>query len=93
MARQLTVSVIWTLSSIALVAAGILKKFRPVRLMGITLFGITILKVFFVDLSNLQTLYRIISFILLGVILILVSYMYQRYRHLILASSEPNQTG
>jgi uncharacterized membrane protein len=38
------------------------------------------LKVFFVDLSSLEKLYRIISFIVLGVILLAVSFLYQRLR-------------
>jgi uncharacterized membrane protein len=47
------------------------------------LFGITILKIFVYDLSFLETTYRIGSFIGLGLILLAVSYVYQRYKALI----------
>jgi uncharacterized membrane protein len=51
---------------------------------SIVLFGFTILKIFIYDLSFLETLYRIFSFIGLGVILLAVSYLYQKYKDVIL---------
>lgn len=53
------------------------------RIAAIVLFGVAILKIFIYDLSFLDTVYRIVSFIGLGVILLSVSYLYQRYRGLI----------
>jgi uncharacterized membrane protein len=44
------------------------------------LFGMTIVKVFFVDLSELERGYRVVSFIGLGAILLAVSFLYQRYK-------------
>jgi uncharacterized membrane protein len=38
----------------------------------------TILKVFLVDLSSLDRIYRVISFVVLGVILLAVSFLYQQ---------------
>ena len=52
------------------------------------LFGFTILKIFIYDLSFLDTLYRIFSFVALGLILLTVSYLYQRYRAIILGPSD-----
>jgi len=48
--------------------------------MALLLLGLTIFKVFLFDLSSLEKLYRIISFIVLGAILLAVSFLYQRYR-------------
>lgn len=79
-AIQMTLSVIWTLYAIGLMASGFIWKNRPLRLMAIVIFAVTILKVFLFDLANLDTIYRIISFIVLGVLLVVVSYLYQRYR-------------
>jgi uncharacterized membrane protein len=83
-ARQLTLSGIWGLYSIILIIIGIMKRFQPIRIFAMLLFALTILKVFLFDLSGLQAGYRIISFIGLGIILILVSYLYHRYQHLFL---------
>jgi uncharacterized membrane protein len=77
---QLAVSGLWGLYSILLVTIGIVRKFQPIRLLAILLFGVTILKVFFVDLQEMEKVYRIIASIGLGVILLAVSMMYQKYR-------------
>lgn len=79
-AKQLTLSAVWAVYSIFLVALGILKKVKVIRLFAMLLFGITILKVFLFDLSSLDTIYRILSFLILGVILILVSFLYQVFK-------------
>ena len=79
-AKQLTLSAVWALYSILLVVIGILKKYKPIRIFAIVLFGVTILKVFLFDLSNLDTIYRIMSFLILGVILIGVSFLYQKFK-------------
>ena len=46
--------------------------------MSLALLSLTTLKVFFWDLSSLDRVYRIISFIVLGAILLAVSYLYQK---------------
>ena len=49
-----------------------------VRVMALALLSVTTLKVFVWDLSSLDRIYRIISFVMLGAILLVVSYFYQR---------------
>jgi uncharacterized membrane protein len=72
-------SVFWTLYAIALVAAGIVLRHAYLRWAALALFGFTVVKVFTVDLAGLETLYRIISFLVLGCILLATSYLYFRY--------------
>jgi len=79
--KQLSVSGLWALYSISLVAVGIARRYQLIRLLAIILFGLTILKVFLVDLSELEKIYRIVSFIGLGIILLTASFMYQKYRN------------
>ena len=43
------------------------------------MFGITVLKVFIVDFSQLDSVYRIVSSVALGLLLMGASYLYQRY--------------
>ncbi len=85
--EQLSLSGIWLMYSVVLMITGIWRKFSGFRIASIVLFGITILKIFTYDLSFLETLYRIFSFIGLGLILLGVSYMYQRFKHLVFADS------
>jgi|WetSurMetagenome_2_1015567.scaffolds.fasta_scaffold00663_3 uncharacterized membrane protein len=79
-ARQLSLSIVWAVYASALIGAGIAKQQSIVRLMGIGLIALTILKVFLIDLSALRTIYRIISFVALGFILLAVSYFYNRFK-------------
>lgn len=80
---QFTLSSIWAIYSIILIFLGIIKKYKPARLFAIGLFGITILKVFLSDLSILTGAYRVLSFIILGFILLTVSFLYQKYKTII----------
>jgi len=89
-ARFAAISVLWTLFSIALIAIGFLKNNAFLRQFAIGLFGVTMVKVFFIDMSNVSTPYRIISFTVLGVMLIGASYLYHRYKDRILPAVSEN---
>lgn len=80
-ARQLSLSIIWALYASVIIGVGIVKKIGLLRILGIILTGATILKVFLFDLSELKTIYRITSFVILGLLLLTVSYLYNRFKH------------
>lgn len=73
-------TVAWGVEAVALLAAGFALRDRVLRLSGLALFLICTLKLFFWDLRNLDTLPRIISFIVLGLLLVTVSWVYTRFR-------------
>lgn len=81
--RQVALSILWSGYSIAAVVAGIRFRFRPIRILGIGLFFVTIVKVFSVDIWTLERLDRIISTITLGLILLGAAFLYQRFRKLV----------
>jgi len=87
-ARQLSLSIIWALYASVITGIGIVKKIRLLRILGIILIGATIFKVFLIDLSELKTIYRITSFIILGLLLLAVSYLYNRFKHLIFGENK-----
>lgn len=78
LARQLGLSLLWTASGGLLIAAGARRDSKPVRWQGLLLIGLTVAKVFLFDLSFLERGYRIISIVALGLVLLLVSFFYQR---------------
>ena len=78
LAKQLSLSVVWGLYASGLLIVGQLRRLVLLRVMGLALLSLTILKVFIWDLSSLDRIYRIISFIMLGAILLVVSYFYQK---------------
>ena len=75
---MLTVS--WGIEGILLLIAGFPLRDRVLRLSGLTLFLVCILKLFLYDLRTLDTGYRILSFIVLGLMLLSVSWIYTRFR-------------
>lgn len=81
--HQVTGSVLtvaWGVEAVALLAAGFALRDRVLRLSGLALFLVCTLKLFFWDLRNLETLPRIVSFIVLGLLLVAVSWVYTRFR-------------
>ncbi len=73
-------TVAWGLEGLGLLGAGFPLRDRVMRLSGLALLLFCILKLFVYDLSFLDTLPRILSFIALGLILVGVSWIYTRFR-------------
>ncbi|PIB37357.1 hypothetical protein BFP72_02565 [Reichenbachiella sp. 5M10] len=74
--------IVWALSALVLMILGMKFKLKTLRLASLVIFSITTLKLFFYDLAGNST-GKIISFILLGVILLLVSFLYQKLKFII----------
>ncbi len=74
----------WALAALVLLAAGFAARDRILRIEGLALLLVCIFKAFLYDLRNLETVYRILSFIALGLILLAVSWIYTRFREHIL---------
>ena len=75
--EQMLLSLAWGLYGAALIVVGMMRKYPPLRYIGIFVIGATSLKVFFYDLWELGGIYRVVGFISFGVLLVLVSYLYQ----------------
>ena len=80
LSEELMRSLSWGAYGSALVVVGMWRSLVSIRWIGIAVIGLTVLKVFFVDLSELGGIYRVIGFLVLGVLLVAVSYLYQRRR-------------
>lgn len=74
------ISILWAIISISLVIHGFIRNGSFTRKCGLTLFAFTVLKVFLVDMEHVSTPYRVLSFILLGLLLIAGSFLYYKYR-------------
>jgi uncharacterized membrane protein len=77
-AQQMALSVLWTLFAAAMVLAGMIRKSALLRWQALALFALVVGKVFLYDLSSLQRFYRILTFLVLGILLLVVSFLYQR---------------
>jgi uncharacterized membrane protein len=87
-ARDMSYSIAWGLFALLLLIVGIRKRAAATRYAGLALLGITVVKLFFHDLSQLDQLYRIGAFIAVAVIAILASFLYQRF---LAAASKNNE--
>lgn len=76
-AGQMALSLLWSFYAAALAALGFRFRLRSVRSAGLVLFGITLLKVVFIDISELRQLYRIVALLALGLLLLRVAWAYQ----------------
>jgi len=83
---QLVLSGLWGLYSAALLAAGVAFKERWARYLGLATFALTLVKMVTVDLWQLEILQRTIAFVGLGVLMIGCSFMYNRFRDIIVGT-------
>ncbi len=78
LAQQLGLSILWILYASGLLVLGTRRREAALRWQALILFGLVVGKVFLFDLSFLQRFYRIVSFVVLGAVLLAVSFLYQR---------------
>ncbi len=78
-ARDMSYSIAWALFAFALLLVGMKKDMRFVRYAGLALLLVTLVKLFLHDLGYLSQLYRIGAFIGVALILIIASFVYQRF--------------
>ncbi|HEX8592376.1 MAG TPA: DUF2339 domain-containing protein [Pseudomonas sp.] len=71
---QAGLSIVWTLMALALMIGGHVRSRREVWIAGAVLIGVVVAKLFFVELSNRGGMARIVSFIGVGVLLLVVGY-------------------
>lgn len=88
-ARDMSYSIAWALFALLLLIVGIRKRTAPARYASLALLGVTLMKLFFHDLSQLDQLYRIGAFIVVAVIAIVASFLYQRFLAAVEKNNEP----
>ena len=79
-------SVWWSVYAAGLLIGGLLGRWAAIRYMALAVFAVTLGKVFLVDMAGVEAGYRIASFLALGVLLVGVSFLYQRYFRAALAA-------
>ena len=76
-------TVVWAIYALVLMVLGLKKNIRMLRIFALGAFSLTILKLFTYDISNISTGGKIVAFISLGIILLVVSFLYQKLKRLI----------
>ena len=79
LAESYAYSAVWLVFALALFVAGLRFRQQPVRYAGLGVMVLVVLKVFLADMSNLEGLWRIASFVGLGLCLVGIGFLYQRF--------------
>lgn len=78
LAAELGVSAWWLIFAAALVGFGFRRNHKPARIAGLGVAGLAVVKVLMFDLSSLDALYRVGSVFILGLVFLLLAYLYHR---------------
>jgi uncharacterized membrane protein len=81
-------SVLWALTAIVWLVIGLWRRSKAWRVCGLALFVIVTAKVFLIDLAELAAIYRVVAFMIVGVILLGGSFAYLKTSKLFIASEE-----
>ncbi|MBC7426313.1 MAG: DUF2339 domain-containing protein [Bacteroidia bacterium] len=85
---KLGISILWGIYSLMLIVLGIWKRKQHLRFAAIILFGITLVKLFLYDISQLNTISKTIIFVSLGLLLLIISFLYNKYKNIISTENE-----
>ncbi|MCF8273056.1 MAG: DUF2339 domain-containing protein [Flavobacteriaceae bacterium] len=77
---KLGLSILWGVYALLLIALGIWKQRKHLRIAAIVLFSVTLLKLFFYDISHLGTIAKTIVFVSLGILLLIISFLYNKFK-------------
>lgn len=76
---KMNLSILWGTYALFMVIMGIWKRKKFLRITGIVLFAGTLLKLFFYDIADLDTISKTIVFVSLGFLLLVISFLYNKY--------------
>ena len=77
---KLGLSILWSVYSLLLVSLGIYQKKKYLRISALVLFGVTLAKLFLYDISNLSTISKTVVLIVLGLLLLIISFLYNKFK-------------
>ena len=80
--------ILWGILSFALLIFGIKRQWKQLRIIALSLLGLTILKLFAYDINNVSETGKIIAFILLGVLILIISFVYQKIKKLVVDETQ-----
>lgn len=81
-------TIVWAVLSFAMMWLGMRHKYKTLRIISLSFFTLALLKLFLYDISNISAGGKIAAFIMLGVLLLVISFMYQRLKKIIIDNEE-----
>lgn len=90
-ATKLGLSIFWGIYALLLIVLGIAWNRKHLRVAAIVLLGVTLVKLFFYDVADLDTIPRTILFVSLGLTLLVISFLYNKYKSAIFGFAEESE--
>ena len=78
---RLALSVLWGAYALFLIVIGLSRDEKHIRVGAIVLFAVTLIKLFVYDLEEMSTILKTVVMIILGVLLLTASFVYNKYKH------------
>ena len=80
--------IIWGIASLLIMINGLRQKNKMLRIISLTIFGIIILKLFVFDIRYISAGGKVAAFVILGVIMLLVSFLYQKLKKIVFGDDQ-----
>ena len=91
MSHKVGYPILWAISAFVMIVWGINTKIKDYRIIALSLLGLILCKLFFIDVWSMSEGGRIAAFIFLGIILLVISFLYQKLKRFILLEDESNK--
>jgi uncharacterized membrane protein len=85
-ADKFGISILWGVFALTVIVIGIAKAKKHLRIGAFVLLGATLIKLFFYDATDLPTIPKTILFVSLGLLMLGISFLYNKFRNVIFAS-------
>jgi len=83
-------TIVWALFSFTIMWLGMKYKYKTLRIISLSFFTAALVKLFLFDIRDISAGGKIAAFIMLGVLLLVISFMYQRLKKIIIDHEEKN---
>ena len=85
------ITIVWATIAAALLTAGIVRRWKAIRLTGLGLLGLSVFKVLFIDTASLATPARVAVFAAVGVLMLVGAFLYLKFKNVFEAGAEARQ--
>ncbi|MCS6823295.1 MAG: DUF2339 domain-containing protein [Cytophagaceae bacterium] len=83
--------ILWGMCALLFMVWGMSMKIKTLRIIALSLFALTLVKLFLFDIRNIPQAGKIAAFVSLGIFLLIISFMYQKVKKLLANDTEPNK--
>jgi len=84
MSHKVGYPILWAISAFIMIVWGIRSKIKDYRIIALSLLGLILLKLFLIDVWSMSEGGRIAAFIFLGIVLLVISFLYQQLKRFLL---------